>query len=281
MRILFVGSKNMGRAALAALVDFQQQGALEIAAVVARDDDDADHWYASVSRPAREQGLRVLMPTSLTDPAFLEEIRALEPDLGLCCFYPKLFREPFFSIPRHGFVNLHFAPLPRYRGALPIPHAIRNGEREHGVTMHVIDAGMDSGAIVSQVLVPLNADDTGYDLYTRCERAGLVLFHETLQRILDRGALPPTRTQDPDDIIAYRRKDMKSLEVDPAWERQRLYDFVRAFDFPPFDLPFWRRDGSVERLAVRPDRHGLDPGSLEFLEHGRWRIYRIPDPQAG
>ena len=255
LKILFVGSKNMGYSALNTLIYFQSQYLIELIGVIARADDEEKHWYCSVSKLAQKHGLNLFKPDSLTDEGFLHQMQQLDFDLGICCFYPKLFKHSFYSVARQGFINLHFAPLPKYRGALPIPHAIMNDEKEHGVTIHKIDSGMDSGDIVSQKLVPIYSNDTGFDLYSRCEIVGQILFHETLQMMVNSGLIPPSRKQDENAVISYVRKDLKSKEINPNWNFLKLYNFVRALDFPTFELPYVVQNDINISLSTRPERH--------------------------
>lgn len=277
IKIVFIGSKNMGVDALNVLSDFQDQGFIEIVAVVARADDDLEFWYKSVSKRARELDLPLFMPESMGDEAFINDVKRLQPDIGFCCFYPKLFPESFFSIPPYGTFNLHFAPLPRYRGVLPIPFAIINGENEHGVTMHKIDEGMDSGPIVSQSLIPIFPDDTGYDLYKRCEKSGLILFQETVHKFILANGKLPTREQDVEDVISYVKGDLKSLEVDLSWGIERIYNFVRAFDFPPFESPYIQMKEKIYRLMIRPDMHGIDATHLPYVEYKSHKIFLVDE----
>lgn len=275
MKVLYIGSKQMGFDGLNILSDFQRSGAIEIVAVVARSDDDKKQWYPSVSKRVRELNLPTHMPASVKDESFLRSIDALKPDIGFCCFYPNLFPESLFRLPKHGIYNMHFAPLPRYRGALPIPYAIINGEHTHGVTIHRIAKGMDSGEIASQVILPLFHDDTGYDLYKRCERFGALLFRETVAQFVNAGGVLPMRKQKSADVISHVRQDMKSLEMQLSWGWEKIHRFVRAFDFPPFDLPFIKMDGKVFRMTVKPERHGLDPNALPFREFRSHKIFLV------
>jgi len=275
MRVLFVGSKNMGYYALNILYDFQKQGYLDLVGVVSRDDDDKSHWYKSVSKLARELNLKLYMPKKLTGKDFLKEIKSLKPDIGLCCFYPKLFKESFFSIPKNGFLNLHFAPLPRYRGALPIPYAIINEEKEHGVTIHKIDNGMDSGPIIAQKLFPVFNNDTGYQLYTRCEKYGQILFHETVQKIIACNGKIAYRNQVREEVISYTRSDHKSLEIDTKRTNRYIYNYVRAFDFPPFPLPYIFINNKKYFLSTIPEKHGFSKNKIKEKKFGDYSLYLI------
>ncbi len=275
MKVLFVGSKNMGIKGLRILSDLSEQGIAEIVGVIAREDDDEKHWYDSVSRLARKIGLKLLMPDTLKNDDFLNEVKAIKPDIGICCFYPKLFKENFFSIPKHGFLNLHFAPLPRYRGALPIPYAIMNDEKIHGITLHKIDVGMDSGDIVFQELLPIYEKDTGYDLYLRCEKFGEKLLREKLPDIFKTGKLIAYKQND-GEVISHYRKDLKEKKAILEKGLGYFYNFVRAFDFPHFKPAFFHLNENKYFLTTHPEFYNLK-NNYPYIAYKDYKIYLIPE----
>jgi len=114
-------------------------------------------------------------------------------DLGFSCFFSEIFRRAHIdAIGR--LVNLHNAPLPRYRGMRPINWALLNGESSHGVTIHEIDEGVDTGAIISQCTFPVLPEDEVIDLYLRAQRFGWQLFLETAPHLIDLPAVPQDNT---------------------------------------------------------------------------------------
>ena len=234
-RILYIGSKDTGVRCLQWMIERARKRDFEIVGVVATPDDDEEHWWGSVSRTAREAGLEVHMPEDINDEAFVERMLALDLDLAYCVFHPQIFKR-VLGIAKEGIINLHFAPLPLYRGCLPIPHAIIDGRTEHGVTLHFITEGIDSGPIVGQRIVPIYEHDTGRDLYRRCEDAGVELFKEVFEKAL-RGELEPV-AQDESRAIYHYRRELDNRRVDLSWDPKRIYDFVRALDFPPYPRPY-------------------------------------------
>lgn len=275
MRVIYVGSKNMGVEALNLLAGFHAQRLIELRAVVVRADDDRTFWYRSVSKRARELGFKVFLPQKLNESKFISEMASLEADAGFCCFYPKLFPEEFFRLPKLGFYNLHFAPLPRYRGALPIPYAILAGEMEHGVTIHRIETGADTGPILSQVFFPIYSDDTGYELYSRCEKYGINLLQQTMNMFLQMGGNCALRQQDHTLAISHKRSDLASMEVSFSWGRSKVVRFVRAFDFPPFPLPFVMQEGKKWWLSVAPERHGFKETGVRVVDDFGGQLFLI------
>lgn len=232
MRIVFIGSKGMGVAALDVLVNV---GA-DIVAVVARwDDPTPGQWYPSVTRRAEEYSLVTYRPTDINSPSFVESLAKLKPDIFLTAFYPKLYKRPLLTVPRLGSLNLHFAPLPRYRGSFPGAWAIIRGERAHGVTLHWMNPGIDNGDIVVQQSVEITDQDTGQSLYAKCEEAGEQLIKESLPLILSGNI--PRQKQDERDALYHDRGQPYGGVVNFGWSAQEVYNFVRALTFPPFQNP--------------------------------------------
>ncbi|MCB0396237.1 MAG: methionyl-tRNA formyltransferase [Flavobacteriales bacterium] len=232
MRILFVGSKGLGYRALRLL---HEQGA-DICGVVARWDDLDKQWYPSVASLARELNLPLMMPEQINDAEVVGQIAALQPDIMLTAFYPKIYKKDLLSIPPLGSVNMHFAPLPRYRGSYPGAWAIINGETSHGVTMHYMKPGVDNGEIIGQITVPIEENDSGQDLYNRCEEYGIQLLKETWPALLagTAGRIP----QDESRKLYHNRDYPYGGVVNFSWSVKEVCNYVRALYFPPFRGPF-------------------------------------------
>ena len=229
MKIVFIGSKDMGCVCLSELIKQGEQ----IVGVIARDDDpNSSMWYGSVSKIAEKNKLTLFKPKDINDPSFCEKIKTLNPDIVLCVFYPKILKKNFIDIPKYGCINLHFAPLPKYRGCMPGAWAIIEGQDEFGVTMHYIDEGVDSGDIVAQKKFTINRNDTGKTLYKKCEKVGLELFNEAFPIIKNNKVkkIPQDKTK----VIYHRRGVPNDRYID--WEKSAkdIFNFVRALTFPPF-----------------------------------------------
>jgi methionyl-tRNA formyltransferase len=129
-----------------------------------------------------EQALPLLQPEKLKDPAFLEELRALEPDLQVVVAF-RMLPESVWSIPALGTFNLHASLLPQYRGAAPINHVLINGEKETGVTTFFIDEEIDTGKILLQEATSIGAHETAGELHDRLMDLGAGLVLETVRRL--------------------------------------------------------------------------------------------------
>jgi methionyl-tRNA formyltransferase len=138
----------------------------------------------SVQGVARGHGIPVLEPPSVNAPEFVAHVRdVLRPDLIVSVAASQIFKEPLLAIPPRGCVNIHGALLPRYRGMLPSFWTLFNGEREGGVTVHYMSAGIDDGSIIAQRRFPIHDNDTVETLIGRSKALGAELLTEVLGRI--------------------------------------------------------------------------------------------------
>lgn len=233
MKTLFIGSKDLG---VAALELFHGAGA-EIAAVIARHDDPSlDMWYGSVTEMAQRLRLPVHRPADINAAEGIALIRDMAPDLVFTAFHPQIYSAELLSSVDATFLNLHFAPLPRYRGCMPGAWAIINGEATHGVTIHHMAPGVDDGDIAFQRTVPIDGDETGRSLYLKCDTAGAALLRDALPDILA-GRIPAT-PQNRAEILYYPRGYPYGGVVAWGWEAAFIERYVRAMTFPPFRNPF-------------------------------------------
>ena len=243
MKVLFIGSKQMGVLVLKEML----RKHIDLVGVVARWDDPApNQWYPSVANFALENNITVFKPININDPSFIDMISKLSPDIIFTVFYPNIFRKPLLDLVSLNAYNLHFGPLPRYRGCFPGAWAIINGETSHGVTIHRMDLSADSGDIVSQSVVPVEGDETGFSLYKKCEQEGLKLFSTTWSQF-ERGKVRSV-TQNSENVIYNKRGIPFDGIINFSWTANRIDRFVRALTFPPFSNPAVFRKG--KRLVV-------------------------------
>ncbi len=139
---------------------------------------------------SRREGLPFLQPAKMKDPAFLDALRAWQPDLIVVAAFGRILPPLILEIPPKGCINIHASLLPKYRGAAPIQWAVMNGERETGITTMLMDPGMDTGDVLLQERVSIDPDDTGGSLSRRLAEVASRLLMETIQR-LKAGSLSP------------------------------------------------------------------------------------------
>jgi methionyl-tRNA formyltransferase len=143
-----------------------------------------------VKNMALAHGLEVFQPARLRNPDDVQRLAALKPDLILVAAFGQILPQSVLDIPPFGCLNIHPSLLPKYRGATPIPSAILGGDNETGVTIMLMDAGMDTGHIISQIIVGLEPQDTTESLTRRLAQAGVCLLGEVLPLWFDQSLKP-------------------------------------------------------------------------------------------
>lgn len=243
-----------------------------------------------VKQAALEAGIPVDQPAKARDPGFLERLRALAPDLIVVAAYGQLLPQSLLDIPRHGCLNVHTSLLPAYRGAAPIQWALADGLRETGVTLMRMDAGLDTGPIVTTATTPIGDDDTGQSLHDRLADLGGDLLVRSLPDYLA-GRLPP-RPQ-PAEGVSLARKITKE-DGRLAWDHpaEELWRRLRAFT--PWPGAFCHAEGGGKTRLVKvhdavPCEGSGRPG--ERIDCGKGRLVvacgtgalelRILQPEGG
>jgi methionyl-tRNA formyltransferase len=137
---------------------------------------------SAVKACALKLNLPLLQPKRARDPEFIDQIRALTPEAGVVVAYGQILPQALLDVPRHGFVNVHTSLLPKHRGAAPIQAALLAGDAETGVTIMQMDAGLDTGPILTQRTTPILAEDNSQTLHDRLAKIGAELLVETLPK---------------------------------------------------------------------------------------------------
>ncbi|HLF84049.1 MAG TPA: methionyl-tRNA formyltransferase, partial [Blastocatellia bacterium] len=195
MKLIFMGTPDFSVPSLERLI----HDGHEVAAVFTQPDKPAGrgkHLHAPpVKTLALEHGIVVHQPAKIKSNDEARAIfEAISPDACVVVAYGKILPAWMLAIPRLGCINVHASLLPKYRGAAPINWAIAHGERETGVTIMQMDAGMDTGPMLTQRSIPIGDDATAPQLSVRLAQLGAELLSETLPRV-ERGEVAP-QTQD-------------------------------------------------------------------------------------
>jgi len=174
--------------AVASLKKIHEAG-YEIAAVVTGPDRPAGRGLKIQQSPVKiyalEHGLKILQPEKLRSPEFIEELKNLEPDLGVVIAF-RMLPEMVWNMPRLGTVNLHASLLPQYRGAAPINWAIINGEKETGLTTFLLKHEIDTGNILLSEKIKIEDSDNAGTLHDKMMEKGADLILETIQ-VIEKG----------------------------------------------------------------------------------------------
>jgi len=181
LRIVFFGTAELACASLRALA---ANAEFKVVAVVTQPDKprgrDMRLQPSAVKAAAVELGIAVLQPKRAREEGFIHEIRELAPDLNVVVAYGQILPQALLDVPKHGSVNVHTSLLPRHRGAAPIQWAILEGDPETGVTIMKMDAGLDTGPILTERRTTIEEKDTGRTLHDRLAVLGAELLVETI-----------------------------------------------------------------------------------------------------
>lgn len=275
LRVIFMGTAPLACASLQALA--RAPFARTIAVVTQPDRPKGRELKlqpSAVKELALKSGLPVLQPERARHPEFVEQLRALQPDLIVVAAYGQILPQAILDLPRHGCLNVHTSILPRHRGAAPIQWAILDGDAETGVTIMKMDAGLDTGDIVTLEKTPIQDTDDAQSLHDRLATLGAELLVRTIPDYLS-GKLIPQKQ--PEAGVSYARKIAKedgridwSLPAPVLWNRIRgLSPWPGAFTHLPADpkpvlLKIWKA-GPIERAGPRgrvlsADRDGIVVG---------------------
>lgn len=178
-------------------------------------------------RAERLEGVRVLEPARLRAPESIAEVAALEPALLVLADYGQMVPGTLLDLPRHRALNLHPSLLPRHRGATPVPATILAGDRQTGVTLMVMDRGLDTGPIVAQVAVPLEGDETTPELEAALAEEAALLLEGVLPSWL--AGTRPARPQPAEGVTLTRPLRREDGRLDPQGRAEELERQVRAY----------------------------------------------------
>mgnify|MGYP002537042833 CR=1 FL=1 len=191
MRIVFMGTPDFAVGSLQALCE---SGKHEILAVVTQPDRPKGRGNKLLQTPVKEyalaQGLTVYQPQKVKTPEFVELLHELQPELIVVAAFGQFLSKEILELPKYGCINVHASLLPKYRGAAPIQYAIIKGEKESGVTIMQMNEGVDTGDMLTRVVVPIAPKETAETLFDKLAKAGAELIVETLPR-LEAGEIIP------------------------------------------------------------------------------------------
>ena len=250
MRLLFAGTPAAAVPSLRALLEHPVH---EVVAVLTRPQAPSGRGRRLTPSPvaelAREAGVEVLSPDRPTDADFVRRLAELDVDCAPVVAYGALLREPVLSMPRYGWVNLHFSLLPAWRGAAPVQHAVLHGDDTTGASTFLIGPGLDDGPVFGVLTERVRPGDTSGDLLARLSEAGAQLLVATLDGIAD-GSLRP-RPQPADGVSHAPKLTVADARIDFGQPALAVERRIRACTPEPGAwTPF--RDGRLKLGPASP-----------------------------
>ncbi|EKD46893.1 MAG: hypothetical protein ACD_67C00025G0003, partial [uncultured bacterium] len=247
LRIVFMGTSNLSETVLGALIENEYN----LVGVFTKPDQKIGRKQEVteplVKKMALEHKIPVFQPLKFNNEA-VEDLKKLKPDLVIVAAYGKIIPKAALEIPGFGCINVHVSLLPKYRGPSPIQNALLAGEKETGVTIMLMDQGVDTGDILAQKTAPIKPNDNTEVLMKKLAELGAKLLLETIPLWIE-GKIEKIE-QDHSKATncqLIEREDGKIYWIDTA---EDIYNRYRALTPWPGVFTYWKNDSSIIRLKL-------------------------------
>lgn len=272
VKVIFMGTPELSATVLKGLHD----AGYEVILSVSQPDKPVGRKHILTAPPAKVQaqdlGIEVYQPDSLkTDEAY-EFIKSKEPDLIVTAAYGKILPQRMLDIPKFGCINVHASLLPKYRGAAPVQFSIINGDDVTGVTIMKMDAGMDTGDILTQVEVPIDINDHTDTLMAKLADAGRDLLLTTMDDYIE-GKLTSI-PQDPALVTVTYPVKSEDAVLDLTQDARQVHDRIRALSsWPGCSTVFnGKRIKIYDSKLEEDDSEEAQPGEITKASKGDLKV---------
>jgi methionyl-tRNA formyltransferase len=260
MRVVFLGTPEFAVPSLRSLAAHQQ-----VVAVYTQPDRPKGRGNQISESPvklaAKELGIKVVQPERIRHAENLAKLKAWDAELMVVVGYGQIIPQSIIDLPRFGILNVHASLLPKYRGAAPIQWAIANGEKESGVTIMQIDAGLDTGDMLLKKRVAIGDEETAPELSARLASLGAELLLEAIDQIAA-GTVIREAQRNEDATLAPILKREDGL-VDWRRRAEEIYHRWRGFNPWPGAYTFFRgQQMSLSEMQVAKRASGGKCGHL-------------------
>jgi len=257
MRTIFMGSPDFAIPTLEKLFS-----STNLAAVVTQPDRPAGRGRSpsssAVKQYATKFGVQVFQPEKIASDSSFAVLRELDPDIIIVAAYGQIIKKNLLALPKYGCVNVHASLLPRWRGASPIQAAILAGDSSTGVTIMLMDEGLDTGPILSQVTIPIPAEATGGDMFTILSQTGADLLIPTLHEYIT-GEIEPVPQNNALATYAPMIKKSQGLLLFSK-SANVLANQIRAFEPWPGSFFHYEKNRILVRKAHTTSETKSSPG---------------------
>lgn len=258
MKAVVLGNKDLAVNCLEVIL----QHDISVVGVVPNSNDDGgehETWYRSLRRAANRLALPVWEVKNISSPLGLRHLRAARPDLLFSFSYNRIVRKPALELVSFCNLNVHFSRLPHFRGCLSLVHALAQGDDSIGVTLHVMDEGIDTGGILAQTMTEVTCSDTAFSMYFKCVDAGTRLVQDNIDKVM-RGDLRPRRQQ-LEDGSYHSMVYPNDRWLSPHMTSKAMACFVRAHTFAGY--PTARACLAGQEVSVTFDEGGYGVPALK------------------
>jgi methionyl-tRNA formyltransferase len=266
MRIVFFGFQTWGYKTLQALTALDHEVVLAVTHPMS-DEFYKAIWSAPVEELAREHDIPVHV-TERVDAETIDLVKRAKPDVIVVNSWYHRMPVELYGLPPHGTLNFHDSLLPKFTGFSPVLWGLISGESEFGLTVHRMDAGLDTGDILVQRSLPIGPTDTGTELVLRGMDLIPGALHEALSA-LESGTAVWRRQNKAERSYFHKRSERDSL-IDWSWPAEDLARFVRALSDPyPRAFAFYRGERiEILEACISEARFGGTPGRVIVQEEG-------------
>lgn len=218
MKVVFMGTPDFAVGALEAII----KAGHEVTAVVTQPDKPKGRGKEMQFTPVKEcaiaHNIPVFQPVRIKTPESVAQLRQYEADVFIVAAFGQIVSQEILDMPKYGCLNIHASLLPKYRGAAPIQWCIIDGEKETGVTIQQMNAGIDTGDILTRKIISIDAKETGASLFDKLAVAGAELIVETLS-LVEQGKLQPEPQNEAESSYAKMlRKELGHID----WNRDAV-----------------------------------------------------------
>ena len=266
MKIIFAGTPVFAATALNALIT----AGYEIVLVLTQPDRPAGRGMrmaaSAVKQIAETHGLTILQPPTLRDPVWHASISQANADVMVVAAYGLILPEPVLSIPHCGCLNIHASLLPRWRGAAPIQRAIQAGDKETGITIMQMDAGLDTGDMLLKESISISPDDTAQTLHDKLCTLGAHAIVNALALIQQKKLTPIKQDESQACYAAKIKKDEAGIN----WQQsaEEIERKIRAFNPAPGTFTtFQGNQIKIWQAKITSGQPG-QPGKIIAIEQG-------------
>lgn len=272
IKVVFMGTPELSATVLKSLND----AGYNVILSVSQPDKPVGRKHILTAPPAKVQaealGIEVYQPDSLKTDESYEFISSREPDLIITAAYGKILPQRMLDIPRFGCINVHASLLPKYRGAAPVQYSILNGDDVTGVTIMKMDAGMDTGDILTQVEVPIDIDDHTDTLMAKLADAGAKLLLETIEDYI--AGRIKSIPQDEAQVTVTAPIRTEDAVLDLTLPARAVHDKIRALSsWPGSSTTFnGKRIKIYDSKLDEDDSDAAEPGQITVASKGNLKV---------
>lgn len=244
MKVIFMGTPDFSTGVLESIIEAGH----EVTAVVTQPDKPKGRGHEMQFTPVKETalkyGLTVLQPKRVKAPEVIEELEKIPADIIVVVAFGQIIPKSILEMKKFGCINVHASLLPAYRGAAPIQWAVVDGLKETGVTIMQMDEGLDTGDMLTKVVVPLDEKETGGSLFDKLSIAGAKLCVETMELIEKGEVTPEKQGETTTEYAKMITKDLGRIDFSKsAIEIERL---IRGFN--PWPSAYTKLGGKTLKI---------------------------------